>query len=320
MKKEFKAAIAVILAVWIFAMGLTIGKNVGIKSVSQTTQAPSASQQPSSEPSQQPSEQPTSQQPTSQQPSSEPSTLLPSVVDPSNGGDNTSEPTDAPSSEPQQNSDDPASLSKEQIVEKMNSYMAQLKAEQNMTAHKYELIQVNVVDCSVPSATSTINGIVQKVIGDGPEEVTINFSGGQGVNEDGETVSPFDAIPPSSKEFKITPEGVLSAKAEKQGDNTVYTVILVAEKTTAAAPVPTYNSTAIGYLDIMSLDLPGVTISTADMEYPGSEVSITVDSQGKVINLVNKLPMTGFGEAKLGPVPGNATFEGNLDETWDFTY
>ena len=317
MKKEFKAAIAVILAVWIFAMGLTIGKNVGVKSVSQTPQAPSTSQQPQT----QPSEQPTSQQPTSQQPTTEqPSTLLPSVVDPSNGGDNTSEPTVDPSSQPQQGSDDPASLSKEQIIEKMNSYMAQLKAEQNMTAHKYELIQVSVVDCSVPSATGTINNIVQGVIGDGPEEVTINFSGGQGVNEDGETVSPFDAIPPSSKEFKITPEGVLQAKAEKQGDNTVYTVILVSEKTTAASPVPTYNSTAIGFLDIMSLDLPGVTISTADMEYPGSEVSITVNSQGKVVNLVNKLPMKGYGEAKLGPIPGNATFEGKLDETWDFTY
>ncbi len=317
MKKEFKIAIAVILTVWVFAMGLTIGNNKGLatasKQTTQSTAAPSSSQ-PTQQPSSQPTEQPSSQ------PSTEPSTLTPSVIDPSNGTENTTNPTTPPSSQPQGDANDPSTLSKEQIVEKMNSYMAQLKAEQNMSAHKYELIQVNVVDCSVPSATGTINNVVQGVIGDGPEEVTINFSGGQGVNEDGETVSPFDAIPPSSKEFKITPEGVLQAKAEKQGDNTVYTVVLVSEKTTAASPVPVHNTTAIGYLDIMSIDLPGVTISTADMEYPGSEVSITVDSQGKVVNLVNKLPMKGYGEAKLGPIPGNATFEGSLDEKWDFTY
>lgn len=314
MKKEFKTVIAVILAIWIFAMGLIIGNNRGYKKASSEYKDTTSSSQPAPT---QPSTAPT-------QPStapSEPSTLAPSVIDPNNEGTTApADPTAPSASEPQNNADDPSSLSKEQIIEKMNTYMAQLKAEQNMTAKKYELIQVTVVDCSVPSAVGTINSIVQGVIGSGPEEFTFTFSGGQGVNEDGETVSPFDAIPPSSKEFKVTAEGVKTATAVKQGDSTIYTVILHPETTTAAQPVPVYNTTAIGYLDIMSLDLPTVTIEKADMEYPASEVSITVDGNGKVTRLVNKLPMKGYGEAKLAFVPGNATFEGNLDETWDFTY
>ena len=130
----------------------------------------------------------------------------------------------------------------------------------------------------------------------------------------------FAIIPPTNKDFVISDAAVLTATAAASGTDTVYTVVLVAENTTVSSPSPMYNSTAIGYLDIASLDLPGVTIAEANMKYPGSTVEITVNADGKVTKLVNKLPMDGTVTAKISFFNGNASFKGALDESWNFTY
>ena len=84
--------------------------------------------------------------------------------------------------------------------------------------------------------------------------------------------------------------------------------------------VTTDNATTVGYLDIASLDLPSVTIATADMKYSGSTVEITVNADGKVTKLVNKIPMSGKIGAKISFFEGDATIEGGQDESWTFTY
>lgn len=314
MKKEIKVAIAVILSLWFFVMGFELGaykerkayvdangttaNSITINTTAPTTTAPTTTA-------------PTTTAPTTTDPTTNP-------VFNTQPGDSTQNQQDSTTTtESTAPANDPSSLSKAQIVEKMNAYMTALKSEQNMTASKSESIVVTLVDCSVPSATSMINNIVSGAIG-GDGDETVSYTIANGSTPEGETA--YSLIPPTNKNFELKEAGVLSAKAEKQGDNTVYTVVLNEESTTAASPVPTYNATAIGYLDLMSLDLPGVTITSADLKYPGSTVAITVNAQDKVVNLVNKMPMSGYGAAQLAFVSGNATFEGGLDETWNFTY
>ena len=60
--------------------------------------------------------------------------------------------------------------------------------------------------------------------------------------------------------------------------------------------------------------------SDSKMQYPGSTVEVTVNPAGQVVKLVNKMPMTGYGAAKVTFASGNANFEGALDEVWEFTY
>lgn len=308
MKKEYKVIIAIILAVWIFAMGMVLGVDKGIEdtlaTANSTTLAPT-----DQTPSNTTTTPPTTETPTTTAPPT--TTGLQASTIPS-----TSTNTDASTTVPTtQNSDDPSSLSKAQIIEKVNSYVAQLKAEQNMTAHKAESIKIEVVDFSIPSAISIINSIINGLAGD--EEVTYTFT--NGTEAGGGT--PYSLIPPTNKDFLLSEAGVVSAEAKKSGTDTVYTVNLAVEETTAEAPVPQYNSTAIGYLDLTSLDLPSmVTITKANMHYPGSTVEITVNEQGKVVKLINKMPMTGEGGAKIFGAEGTASFQGGLDETWDFTY
>lgn len=309
MKKEIKVAIAVILSLWFFIMGFELGAYKERKAYVDASATTVSSIT-------------LSQSTTTTVPSTTTTTTTTTTTDPVFNTQPTestqSQQDNTTTTESAAPANDPSSLSKEQIVEKMNTYMTALKSEQNMTATKSESIVVTLVDCSVPSATSMINNIVSSVIGgDGDEVVSYTFANGS--TSEGET--PYSLIPPTNKNFELNAAGVLTAKAEKQGDNTVYTVVLVEENTTAASPVPTYNSAVIGYLDLMSLDFPSVTITSADLKYPGSTVAITVNAQDKVINLVNKMPMSGYGAAQLAlGLSGNATFEGGLDETWNFTY
>lgn len=308
MKKEVKAIIAVVLAVWIFLMGIEVGamrekkRAAAANSTVTTTQAPQTTE-------------PTTTQPVQQtQPSTQPNVP---VVNPS-----TPDSAATPGSD---TSVDVSALSKEQILAKVSEGVNKIKSEQNMTAHKTENITVNLTALSVESLRSLVNNIISGMVGD-PVDETIKVAGGIATYPDGSTKPIKEAIPPSNdvtKDFALTIDGVANATATKQGENTVYSVVLVAETTTGTNPIPTHNSKAIGYLNIMSFndDLPsGAQIIDANMSYPGSTVEITVNPAGQVIRFVNKMPMKGDGTAKIAFAEGKAEFEGELNEVWEFTY
>lgn len=311
MKKEVKAIIAVVLAVWILLMGIEIGAmrekkklaaaNADAPSVSQTTT------QPSTEPSTQP--------PQTTEPSTQPNVP---VVNPSTPDSAATPGTDT--------GVDVSTMTKEQIVAKVSEYVNKVKSEQNMTAHKTENISVNLTALSVDSLRSLVNQIIGSIVGEPSDEI-IKVANGIATYPDGSTKPIKEAIPPSNdvtKDFALTVDGVASATATKQGDNTVYTVVLVPETTTGTSPIPTHNSKAIGYLNLMSIELPSaVKIIDSNMQYPGSTVEVTVNSADQVIKLVNKMPMTGDGTATarvIVDVEGKAEFAGALDEVWEFTY
>lgn len=303
MKKEIKIAIAVVLSIWFFVMGFELGiykeRKANLQDSNVVVTVTPSTAQPTTQPTTVPTTVPTTAP-----------TTLPPVVDPNQ---NSTAPTEATSTDAPASAD-PSSLSKAQIIEKMNGYMKELKAVQNVQAHKSENITVEVTDCSVPAAVSLINNVISGIAGS--EE--LDYSIGNGATTAGETM--YGIIPPTNKDFLITDAGVLTATASASGTDTVYTVVLVEESTTIASPSPAHNSTAIGYLDIASLDLPGVTMEAADMKYPGSTVEITVNADGKVTKLVNKMPMDGNVTAKISFFNGNAAFKGGLEETWTFTY
>lgn len=314
MKKEVKAIIAVVLAVWILLMGIEIGslrekKKIAAEAVNSTTVA-------------------AADDTTTTQPTTQTQTPVTPGADAVPGGDTTPDAAPVESTAPvadvpATDAVDVSTLTKEQIVAKVSESVNKVKSEQNMTAHKTEYITVNLTRLSAESVRGTVNSIISGIVGD-PVDEQITVANGIATYPDGTTKPVKEAIPPSNdatKDFALTADGVASATATKQGENTVYTVVLVAESTTAASPIPTHNSVAIGYLNLMGLDLPsGVSITDSKMQYPGSTVEVTVNPAGQVVKLVNKMPMTGYGAAKIAIVSGDADFEGSLDETWEFTY
>lgn len=308
MKKEVMAAIAAALAIWFFVMGFELGiykeRRAYAKLAAQTNPPSVSSTAPSASPSD--------------------SAVLPTAP----GNDVTVAPSTAPQPTVPGNDVTVAptgkeinNLSTDEILQNTANAVNTLKQTPNFTALRKLQVVVKVVDCSVPSAVEKINEIITGVTSKAVPEETIVFTNGNAVNSKGEQLTPFSAVPPENNNFTLTSAGVASARAEKQGDNTVYYINLNAESTTGENPVPVHNAGSLGFLNIESLGLPSiVNITRANMNYPGSTMQITVDKDGKLIHMKNHLPMTGDGEAKVFGIGGSAQFEGYLDEEWTITY
>lgn len=308
MKKEVLAAIAAALAIWFFVMGFELGiykeRRAYAKLAAQTNPPSVSSTAPSASPSD--------------------SAVLPTVP----GNNVTVAPTTAPQPTVPGNDVTVAptgkeinNLSTDEILQNAANAVNTLKQTPNFTALRKLQVEVKVIDCSVPSAVEKINEIITGVTSKAVPEETIVFTNGNAVNSKGEQLTPFSAVPPENNNFTLTSAGVASARAEKQGDNTVYYINLKAESTTGENPVPVHNAGSLGFLNIESLGLPSiVNITRANMNYPGSTMQITVDKDGKLIHMKNHLPMTGDGEAKVFGIGGSAQFEGYLDEEWTITY
>ncbi|MBR3815373.1 MAG: hypothetical protein IKJ27_01455 [Clostridia bacterium] len=322
MNQKYKSIIAVIVAIWIFAMGFVIGNDNGDKKAREEL----ANQQSAS----------TNTTPQIAEKPNKPSfDSNGGTTDNGNNGGatnnggttdngNNAGTTDNGNSQPAPT--DPTQYTDDQIIEMMNYYVNLVKAETNMTASKSEKVTVVVTDCSVPSLIDTVNGIVDRIVGNGGDSYSYTISNGvvASTADPEATVgsdTPFSLIPPTNKQFSVTKEGVADASVTVEANgNITYTVKLVPESTTLTSPTPVYNSTAIGYLDLAGLDISPAEISQADMQYPGSTISVTVDANDKVVKLYNGLPMSGDGKASIFFASGSATFEGALDETWEFTY
>lgn len=308
MKKEIKAIIAVVLAVWFFVMGFELGAYKEKKAHNAIdTVNPVTTTQPTTLPTE-PSTQPTEPTTLPTEPSTQPSV---------SADDNTTTQKQEDSTTP--TAKDPLSLSKAEIIAEVNKYVNQVKKEKNMTASTNGVVEVNVTDCSFKGAVGPINNIIKNITDKFGGQATYTFVNGQATDADGNTVTPWDVIPPTHKDFSAVDAGVTDAKVEKVDNNMKYTIKIAVEDTTMTSPVPAYNSTVIGYLDLVGLDLP-ITLTQADMHYPGSTVSVVVNPDGKVVELINKLPMEGTGAAKLLGREVFASFGGALDETWTFTY
>ena len=221
---------------------------------------------------------------------------------------------------------DASKLSKTQVLQRATEAINKLKTAKNMTARNQETISIQITDCSAKSAINLINSFISKKAGD--KIVTYAFKDGKAVGVDGSgkeikdegEVTPNQVIPPTDAAFTLPEAGVASASAAQNGAFTTYTIKLKEESATLAQPVPTYNSQAIGYLKMTDLQMPGATITDASMHYPGSSVTVTVDSDGRVRQLQIHLPMDGSGAAKMGFLAGTASFEGFSTQNWTFTY
>ena len=305
MKKEVLAAIAAALAVWFFVMGFEIGvykeRKDQAKAMAGTTPSVITTQ-----PTQNDLPTVSQTQPTS-----------PTVP----GNDVTAPTASLPTVAPTEQGQEINSLSTEEIVANVSNAVNTLKQTPNFTAVRKLQVVVKVVDCSVPSAVEKINEIISDVTAKAEPEETLVFTNGVAVNTKGEQIAAAVEVPPAKNNFTLTAAGVASARAEKQGDNTVYYLNLVPESTTAENPVPVHNSGSVGFLNVTDLGLPSiVNITKADMNYPASTITATVDKDGRLVHLKNYLPMTGGGEAKVMGIGGSADFEGYLDEEWIVTY
>ena len=60
-------------------------------------------------------------------------------------------------------------------------------------------------------------------------------------------------------------------------------------------------------------------VTKADFEYPGAQISVTLDGEGKVVEYHEHLDMKGTGEGALG-LTASGSMEGYIDEKWSIEW
>lgn len=212
-------------------------------------------------------------------------------------------------------------LSKQEILNIVADGVNALKAEgATYKGVKSQNLSIELTECSVPALVSIANTVIDFF--EGEEVLEYNFENGKAIDPEDETeITAAEAFPPTGKAFSLSDiNGVAEARAEKDGDNTVYTVVLVAETSTLEDPRPPYHDSACDTLDYSTFELPLGQITKADFEYPGATVSITLDQNGKVVGYHERLNMAGVGEGTAIGLTASGRMEGYIDESWVITY
>ena len=205
--------------------------------------------------------------------------------------------------------------SKEEILKAVSDGINSLKdPSASFKGTKTQKIYIQLTECSVPALVAPANTVLDYFAGE--EVFEFDFSNGKATDpETGEEIAGVTAIPPTDKPFALTVEGVADAKYEQSGDKKIYTITVVAESSNLASPRPPHHNAACDTLDFSAFELPMGEITKADFEYPGAVITVTIDSDGKIVEYHENLPTKGVGEGKLG-ITASGSMEGYIDEKW----
>lgn len=208
----------------------------------------------------------------------------------------------------------------EEILRVVTDTVNLIKSDKaNFSGHKVQSINMKLVDSSVPSVNGIINGVLKNFIKD--ETYDYEFVNGVASDpENGGTCKSKDVFPPGDKLFELKKEGVAKAEKKQEGANTVYTVVIVPESSTLENPRPPHHNSAADTLDLSSVEIPIITLTKVDFEYPGATVSVTLGPDGKPVGYYERLPINGTGEGEGLGLTGYGTIEGYMEENWDIVW
>ena len=306
MKKEIKVVAIILVALIVFLSGYGLGASKGIKiEIGGTVEVNGGAVNAGASVQQPATQAPVTQAPVTQAPTQAPA------------GDSTDAPeADAPATDSGSTAAVPSTP--EEIAAAYNKAVNDYRAfTGNVTTKKTETIAIQVKD--LPSiVASIVNPVVEKFTG--TTENTFTFT--NGVDADGRT--PADKIIPGGRDAAVQAAGLASATATANADGG-YTMKMtfVAETSkfdgTKNTSEPTYHMGAMDPLNLGTLDIKPITITEAELNYPGATIEATVDGQGRLVKLVQLLPLNGYGTGKAG-ISATINLEGSMDATYEMTY
>ena len=213
-----------------------------------------------------------------------------------------------------------AETAKLEILRKVTEGVNSIKSDTaTYTAVRSQTITLDLEECSLPAFVGVVNKVMDFFEGETITEYS--FVNGKGVDaKTGDEITANGSIPPSNNLFRLTEEGLADATMEKDGENTVYTVVVVPENSTMNNPRPPHHNSAGDTFDVRNVELPIGAITKADFDYPGASISITVTPEGKVIRYQQILKIDGVGEGTAMGMTASGKIVGSIDEIWNITY
>ena len=333
MKKEIKVVAIVLVALIVFlagfGLGATKGININIGSESGINVNVSGSVSGGSQqvvaPTQAPVTQapvtqaPVTQAPVTEAPTQAPATDAPATDAPATDAPATDAPaTDAPATDAPTGNTSSVPSTPEEIAAAYNKALNDYRAfTGTVTTTKTETIDIGVTDLPA-AAAAVVNKVVEGFTG----TTTTTYTFTNGVDPDGRV--PADKIIPWGRDAAVQASALASATATANGDGG-YTMTMVFKPEdsifdgTTNTSEPTGHMGAMDPLNLGTLDLGPITISRAELHYPGATLVATVDGQGRLVKLDNKLPLEGFGTGKA-VISLTINMQGSMDSTWEMVY
>ena len=185
-----------------------------------------------------------------------------------------------------------------------------------VNVHHVESFSGNIVEAQPLGAlTTTLGNTLVGMIAD-PTDSNLVFTGGVGVNEDGETVP---LLLPKRGAFSLPAEGVRNAFMDT-ANGMRHVVITLLPESVDYGGIPYYNAGAIGYLDTSALDFKIITVNYCTITYTGSVIDAYIRDDGYIssVQYTINLSVTG-GVTGLG-ITGSGTMEGVEYETWELQW
>ncbi len=318
MKKEIKIVAAILTALVFFISGVAVGT---INSVNVNVNMPEGSATPVV----QQQAQPTTQAPTTQAPTTQaPTTQAPTTQAPQGGDTTTAAPQggDTTTTEaPKGNSSVPSTT--EEVCAAYNKAINDYRAYKGtVTLHKVENTVVNITD--LPSVAKPLEGTLNSVLGNivKPVDETFTFSDGKDVNDPARYIE--HKMIPVNRDATVTAADVSSATAAANPDGG-YTITLQFVSETSSfdgtnTTDPVHHMTAMDPLNLATIKADPIKISSAEMSYSGATTKLTVDAQGRLIKLENKLPLEGSGTGGMGPIKATIGLAGQMDSVYTLQY
>ena len=208
---------------------------------------------------------------------------------------------------------DVSQMSKAQIVQflgnavnKTKGYNGDITVQHTEAFDNIEIVNITGGSLVKSVANSLIGGVVK------PSDEVLSFHAGTATNKEGELMT---LLLPQKGAYSLTDDGVASATIQRVGDGVVVDLTLVSESV-GMNDAPRHNAAGIGYLDVSKLDLSILTVTKADITYPGSTIHAEINADGYVTKAVYTIKLHVDGAGKSGPINGTAEIEGAEVETW----
>lgn len=318
MKKEIKVVAIVLVALIVFlagfGLGATKGININIGSESGINVNVNGGSAGSAQVVAPVTQTPTTAAPVTQAPTTAapaPSGDTTTTAAPSGDTTTTAAPAPSGTSVPSTKAEIAAAYNK--AINDMRAYTGKI------TLKKHDIIDVQLKD--LPSiAEKIITPVVANLTKTEPQEWT--FENGVDVTDPNRKL--IEKTIPWGREATVQEAGLASASATANADGGyTMTLTFIAEDSnfdgTKNTSEPTQHMTAMDPLNLGSLDLGPISISEAKLHYPGATLTATVDGQGRLVKLVQQLPLEGSGTGKAG-ISLTLNLAGSMDGNYEFIY
>lgn len=206
----------------------------------------------------------------------------------------------------------------QQICDEYNYLIESLKnSDYDLTIHKYDEIDLKITSFSLPVSLDTINNFIQRLLPKTDETYTFT----DGIAEEDSSVTLSGYIPPSAdSSASVAAENLKSAVRNADGSITLTFKEDISTFDNGQTVTPAHVSSATDIVDFSTFKLGSIAITKAEIHYPETVITAEVDSDGDIVKLTVKQPVSLTSTGGVGSLTADIGMDIGAVSVYEITY